>query len=317
MPVCAPTGEGSGIWFAVFAVSLLGVLAGLLGLLFPRLTRLPLVPSCGGCLLSILGVLLLLQLLTQVQNLLDGTPLFLAKSGILLAGLWLALSRSGSAGALPLRSSRLALATLAAGLTSTVWLVYALAEMPFPDVTLPELPPIHLVEIPHSTARTDQGTPIPLLMNEEQQHLTVAEELTLLKSLGLTQAVIRMGPADPVTNCHGWVFAAGQYCVSGVWVRRILLENGYQRVDRPDVGDLIVYQNDQGEVLHTGVVRALGLGDLVLVESKWSVWGRYLHEPAAQAYSANYTYYHSPRSGHLLAGVSAAPPTFSGSMVRR
>lgn len=309
MPGFTLPGGGYAVWMTAFALSLIGVLAGLLGLFFPALTRRPLVSRCWSFLLSLLGVFLLIQLLALVQNGLEGTEQFLAKVAILLAGLLLlrafvaGLGTTAPARGLPLRST---LALLVASLGLTIWLACALEnDLPHADLDALTPPPMNLVEIPNSLARTDKGTPIPLLVNEDQQRLTAAQEMSLLKNLGITLGLIRKAPPDPVSNCHGWVFAGGLYHLGGRWVPPILEENAYQQIENPEVGDLVVYRNDVGEVLHTGVVRALGYSGLVLIESKWSLWGRYLHEAATQCYSSHYTFYHSPRQGHMLAGLSA------------
>src|SRR5947208_10884716 len=88
MPGYTASGEGSAIWIAVFALCLIGVATGFLGLLFPRLARLSLLRRCWIGLVSLLGVVQLLELLALAQTHLEGSPLFLARFGILLAGLW-------------------------------------------------------------------------------------------------------------------------------------------------------------------------------------------------------------------------------------
>ncbi len=302
------------IWLAAFTLGTIGMLAGLAGLLFPRLRCLPLVPRSWVCLGSLLGVLLLIELLGVMQNRLEGTPLLLARSGILLAGLgglraFMHPFRAG--GSDPLRSPRPALTLLCVSLGFNLWLAYSVSAMPSGDVEMPPLAPADLVEVPHLVARTDTGNPIPLFANAAPNPLTPADETSLLKTMGLTQGVIRTAPPDPVYNCHGWVFTGGQYHIRGHHVAQILQENGYQETDHPEPGDVIIYRNGQGEVVHTGLVRGIGLGDFVMIESKWSVWARYLHEPATQCYSSNYTYYRSSRPGHLLAGLSGEDPRFS------
>src|SRR5262249_27249184 len=261
MPPFMQTGDGLAIWATAFALGVFAVLAGLLGLFFPRLARLPVLPTCWIGLVQFVAVIQLLELLAVVQNLLQGTPLLLAKSGFPRPGLVLLRSPRapprGPAPA-PARSPRLALTSIFVGLGLNLWIAYSLAEAPIAELDMPMLPPVDLVEIPNSPARTDKGTPIPLFVNEMSKRATAGEEISLLKNLGMSLGVIRATPPDPVTNCHGWVFAGGQYHVTGRSVPQILEENGYRPVEKPEAGDLIAYRTDFGEVTHTGVVRAVG-----------------------------------------------------------
>src|SRR5262249_55247195 len=105
--------------------------------------------------------------------------------------------------------------------------------------------------------------------------------------------------------------------VTGKSVPQILLENNYQPIEQPEPSDLVVYRDSVGEVLHTGMVRAVGQAGFVLIESKWSLWGTYLHQPSAQCYSSAFTYYRSPRNGHLLTGLSADASAGSRAILRQ
>jgi hypothetical protein len=116
-------------------------------------------------------------------------------------------------------------------------------------------------------------------------------------------SLIRTGPADPESNCHGWVFAFGEYVIDGEAIDTILEDNGYAEVAAPQEGDLIVYRGADGIVEHTGVVREVSPSGAILVESKWGSQGRYLHAPADQPYWRAWGFYHSEREGHRLAGM--------------
>jgi hypothetical protein len=89
-------------------------------------------------------------------------------------------------------------------------------------------------------------------------------------------------------------------------VEAILCDNGYQRADTPLKGDLIVYRNDPGMILHSGIVLEVVHENLVLIESKWGPLGRYLHPPEYQPYGSIFAYYRSPRQGHQLPVVNVA-----------
>lgn len=110
---------------------------------------------------------------------------------------------------------------------------------------------------------------------------------------------------DPSTaNCHGFVFTDGRFHVASELVDRILGDNGYHVVTTPEPHDVIVYRDDTGVVLHTGIVKSVGDDGFVLVESKWGPLHTYWHTPEAQSYSHRFDYWRSPRDGHLLTIVA-------------
>jgi hypothetical protein len=119
--------------------------------------------------------------------------------------------------------------------------------------------------------------------------------------------LMRTAPADRSYNCHGWVFTDGRYLVDGADVDRILNDNGYVPVTTPREGDLIVYKDSGVHICHSGIVRAVTDDGLVLVESKWTSMGRFLHPPEAYLPGTPRIYYRSPRNGHWLRGVNKAP----------
>jgi len=53
-------------------------------------------------------------------------------------------------------------------------------------------------------------------------------------------------------------------------------------------------------VIHTGLVRFVDDDGVILIESKWGPLGVYLHPPEAQPWGHDFTFYRSPRPGHLL-----------------
>ena len=101
------------------------------------------------------------------------------------------------------------------------------------------------------------------------------------------------------SNCHGWVFANGQHMLWRDGVEQILEDNGYQVCKAPHAGDLIIYRNAAGEILHTGQVKVAVLGG-ILIESKWGPGKKFIHSAEMQPYGNLYTYYRSSRHGHAL-----------------
>ena len=167
------------------------------------------------------------------------------------------------------------------------------------------------IEPARSDARTDRGHRLDLgtAVRPRPAALLRAREADLLADVWCMPSSFRRGPADDACNCHGWVFTGGRHWVGPGEVRTILAENGYAPVTAPRPGDLAVYRLG-GEITHTAVVRVAEPGLPVLVEGKWGWLGVYLHPADASNYGKGVTYYRSPRSGHLLAGlapVTSAP----------
>ncbi len=202
---------------------------------------------------------------------------------------------------------------LAAGLGTVVaaGAVYESADQDMIDREMHTLalivysPPLEVVD----QAATDRGTPVALKRPSAvrgAEELSVTEE-TVLREPGARERVIRRQPADEGTNCHGWVFTGGKFWVPGESVERILEDNGYQPVSSPRPGDLAIYRSG-GSVVHTGVVRYTADGLPALVESKWGGLGVFLHQVDQSVYGGEYTYYRSPRPGHLLGYPSSPGP---------
>jgi hypothetical protein len=110
--------------------------------------------------------------------------------------------------------------------------------------------------------------------------------------------IIRVASEDPQTNCHGWVFANGRFGVPADAVAAVLQDNGYSAAASPQRGDVIVYRDDAGNIVHSGCVRSVHEDGQVWIESKWGSGGRYLHRPEDQCYSLAFTYYRSARPIH-------------------
>ena len=143
------------------------------------------------------------------------------------------------------------------------------------------------------TVLTDRGTPIHV------KRLSAAVAPGAVPD-GYVGRLIVAGGADALSNCHGWVFTDGEFCVDGARVDDILRENGYTPVVDPQPSDLIVYRDHDGVPMHTGIVQATGKKGFVLVESKWGQLDVYWHTPADQGYADLWEYWRSPRAGHRL-----------------
>ena len=150
-------------------------------------------------------------------------------------------------------------------------------------------------------ATTDVGNDIPLYRLETGDHefdeyASSAEvKLSSFHHLG-----IRRQDADKMANCHGWVFTEGRFLLKGMDVDRILCDNHYFIVKDPKPGDIVIYRNEDGGILHTALVQGILRDGNVIAESKWGIDQRFLHLPANQPYSQFYEYYRTNRPNHLI-----------------
>lgn len=157
-----------------------------------------------------------------------------------------------------------------------------------------------LLPVPGVAARTDRGTVVPLGWPAEG-----ADEEDMPDGFEWRAIAASAGRAE--ANCHGWVFADGDYWIPTESVDTILRDNGYEWIAAPAPGDLIIYRDERGRPIHSGIVKAVGDGGFVLVESKWGLLDVFWHTPDDQAFGEDYEYWHSPRPGHAL-NLSGARP---------
>lgn len=150
-------------------------------------------------------------------------------------------------------------------------------------------------------ATTDAGACIQLYRLETSDR-QFEEYASLLedKQNGFSHLGILRQDADKMANCHGWVFTAGRFLLKGTDVERILCDNSYYIVADPKPGDITIYRNEVGGILHTALVQGVLIDGNVILESKWGVDQRFLHLPANQPYSQFYDYYRTTRPNHLI-----------------
>jgi hypothetical protein len=161
--------------------------------------------------------------------------------------------------------------------------------------------PGEMEEVHRYVAITDTGSRLPLFrwdITDDEFREYRTRSATRLS--GMAEAAIPRAEADRRANCHGWVFTGGRFLLNGPQVERILKENGYTVTDMPQPEDLVVYRNNQGQIVHTGVVRGVLDDGTVMVESKFGLDGRYLHQPQDQPFSQKWAYYRSTRAGHYV-----------------
>ena len=207
---------------------------------------------------------------------------------------------------------------LVAGPLGAVWYVERLIAPDFDDSTVLATgvedwgDKNQLVAVDPTPGRTDRGRHVKLEVHaspaEGVPPEREASELAKLQQWGLSARLIRTAPADDRYNCHGWTFTGGRYWIRAPGeVQKILDDNGYRPVVQPRAGDVAVYREPDGQIIHTGVVRGVGSDGVALVESKWGFLGRFIHTPDGSCYKVPCTFYRTDRpGGHTLRGVE--PP---------
>ncbi len=180
---------------------------------------------------------------------------------------------------------------------------------PVDDLLFASPPPGELIPNDQFIAKTDRGSKVSLLtrdVSDERFRLhIIASRAALAK---LAEQSIEYAEPKAFTNCHGWVFTEGKHLLRSEDVQLILDENGYREVSNPQTNDVVVYRDQAGSVIHTGLVRSAIKAGTVLVESKWGFASTYLHFAENQPYSQNISYYRSPRDGHMI-HMEASRPT--------
>jgi hypothetical protein len=201
-------------------------------------------------------------------------------------------------------------ALLLAGCTLIAWQACAMdgrleTDLRETDAHLASQPePAALEEVAGVVALTDSGRRVPLL--RVPAGTRVPREDADIRLGGLSFGLIQTAPASLGYNCHGWLFTGGKHLLRGRSVELILRDNRYRAVTAPAAGDLAVFRNLSGALTHTALVRGLGEGGTVLLESKWGGGGRYIHTAARHIYAEDAcTYYRTSRGGHLLRLTSA------------
>ncbi|XZE21202.1 hypothetical protein SH449x_001099 [Pirellulaceae bacterium SH449] len=149
-------------------------------------------------------------------------------------------------------------------------------------------------------AVSDQGRRITLHCFELKGPLPSTDFANHVANNTYPGALIHRKNIDVNTNCHGWVFANGEFLVDSRGVSIILEDNGYTRVDAPVEGDVVIYRNTRGDAIHTAIVCARLQDGTILVESKWGVHQRFVHLPEVQPYSTLIEYHRSTRPGHMI-----------------
>jgi hypothetical protein len=160
-----------------------------------------------------------------------------------------------------------------------------------------------------SILTTDCGRAVPTLKAATHTPALAAIQKRMLQSGDYQFGVIEMAMERQNCNCHGYVFTDGCYWIGGAEVNTILSDNDYYAVSQVQTGDLAIYRDRAGLVVHSGVVVGKSLQGVIFVESKWGRFGRFIHPADRHDYPETIcTFYRSPRPNHLLRGIYSNDP---------
>lgn len=107
-----------------------------------------------------------------------------------------------------------------------------------------------------------------------------------------TSAVF-VGSPSPLYNCHGLTFASKRTQVDGstATIHWILREDDFEELppgSNPQTGDVVIYYDDAGEVVHSGIVMSIAEGAGLRIPKVWSKWGK-SHEVVHALYDCPYS----------------------------
>jgi hypothetical protein len=173
------------------------------------------------------------------------------------------------------------------------WQFHRLVQLPADHIEVADAN-VRLEQVRNVALVTDRGREVPVFQVKSWDAKASSSNSS---PVAPGDALARHASPDTNSNCFGWIFTGGRYWLNDTAVETILEDNGYATVQTPAAGDLIVYRGDRNEIIHTGLVLGVFDDGLVLIESKWGIGGRFIHQPENQVFSGSYTYYHSRRLG--------------------
>ena len=149
------------------------------------------------------------------------------------------------------------------------------------------MPPIILL----GTERDPRAIPLATrdgvyLPNYRTQELAPETHRAAAEMFQKTRPGARLRSSTSQYNCVGLVFASRRTWVESDHLQLILKSDGYKKVENEQnlmVGDLVVYENEQHDLTHVGLVveikwNLVGGKNTILILSKWGQNGEYLHE---------------------------------------
>lgn len=124
---------------------------------------------------------------------------------------------------------------------------------------------------------------VPNELRPERNPAALRAAIELVRQI-VPDAILRSITAT--YNCIGMVGASRRTWVDPADLVRVLRDDGYRKLNRPeesDVGDVVIYHDENGAPCHAGLVMRKNLlvpgsqDELLTVLSKWGADGEYLH----------------------------------------
>lgn len=148
---------------------------------------------------------------------------------------------------------------------------------------------------------TDKGLVIPIIVPKPGttfQLPTVEETDNLLEKAGLKGKVKRLSPPSAESNCIGYVFGGDKIQIPNAETSKILSDNEYEAMQKPQKEDAVIYKDAQGNVKHAGTVVGVDPKGNPIIRSRWGPRGVSEHGPndVPPTYGRP-TYYRSGRKG--------------------
>lgn len=157
--------------------------------------------------------------------------------------------------------------------------------------------------------QTPNGTNVLVLTNREPMDDDTTSSIYEMIKEDYPEATY-LAPATYDYNCHSYAWYLNDPFWNLYWMpdpSSYINDKSYCEVITPNVGDVIVYYDDLGNIIHSGIVDSLnninsndvcGNSNTVNVKSKWGSYGLYLHRGDQCPYTA-YNNFSSPTSTYI------------------
>ncbi len=134
------------------------------------------------------------------------------------------------------------------------------------------------------------GRHIPNYIDIEPSDNSVALARNSFQRL-LLSATTPLGPPTGRYNCHGLVFGSRRTNIPPAGmpeeISSILDADQFERVQSPQVGDIVIYRNEKMAAEHSGFVSridSIGIEKVIFVWSMWGGLGEFEHRERATPY---------------------------------
>jgi len=144
--------------------------------------------------------------------------------------------------------------------------------------------------------------------NLRTEDFTGEEKMAIdLSAKAQFEGIVKQNDATKSYNCHSFAFDKSKQWLGiktnadptgQIALNTIIADQGYVPLKIPEVpmpGDLIIYKDTAGNIIHSGkVTKADGMGGVTEVQSKWAWAGEYLHHPDISPYGTTWEILRSP-----------------------